>query len=219
MSKIRVLIADDHQVVREGLERVIAHEADLRVAALAADGEEAVCAAIEHAPHVAVVDMRMPILGGVALIRRLRERCPALRVLVLSMYEDERYRKAALGAGAHAYLSKRAGVSSLLRAIRSLHAHGSFEDLSAHDAATGSELEREGQTLSAREREIMGLLAAGYTQRAAADALGISKSSVETYRARIFRKLGVENRVELLSRIGAQRSDAGLIDDEGEVGP
>lgn len=194
MSKIRVLIADDHQVVREGLERVVAHEPDMRVAALAADGEEALRAVSEHAPHVAVVDMRMPVLGGVALIRRLRECSSSLRVLVLSMYEDERYRKAALGAGAHGYLSKRAGAATLLRAIRELHGGATL-------AEAQLDAESDAQALSAREQEIMALLAQGHTQRAVADALGISKSSVETYRARIFRKLGVQTRVELLARI------------------
>src|SRR3954469_21981593 len=122
MSKIRVLIADDHQVVREGLERVIAQEPDMRVTALAADGEAALRAAGEDPPHVAIIDMRMPNLGGIAAIRKLRSRCPETKIVVLSMYEDERYTKAALDAGAHGYVSKRSGAAKLLAAIRCAYA-------------------------------------------------------------------------------------------------
>src|SRR5262245_49943521 len=103
MAKIRVLVADDHAVVREGLSRLIDDQPDLQVVAEAADGEAAVAAAVQHEPHVVVLDMRMPGLGGVAAVRRLRERCPSARVLVLSMYEDAGYVRAALAAGAHGY--------------------------------------------------------------------------------------------------------------------
>ena len=99
MSRIRVLIADDHAIVRDGLALVIGSEPDMRVAALAADGEEAVARASEHRPDVAILDMRMPKLGGVAAIRALREQCPETKILVLSMYDDERLASAALAAG------------------------------------------------------------------------------------------------------------------------
>jgi len=205
MSKIRVLVADDHQVVREGLERVIGQEPDMRVVALAADGEQAVDAAREHAPHVAVIDMRMPKLGGIAAIKSLRDRSPATRVLVLSMYEDERYTKAALDAGAHGYVSKRAGAATLLGAIRRLHAGQRFVEAPAQTPGDAA-VDRAG--LSIREQEVVRLLALGHTGRAIADALGISKSSVDTYRARVFEKLGVENRAELLERIASWPRDS-----------
>jgi DNA-binding NarL/FixJ family response regulator len=198
MTAIRVLIADDHEVVREGLARVIAHEPDMCVAALAADGEQAVQAACEHAPHVAVIDMRMPKAGGVAAIRQLRERCPATRLLVLSMYEDERYTKAALDAGAHGYVSKRAASATLLHAIRALHAGERFVD--AYVVQPGASFH--GADLSLREREVLRLLLRGHAARVIAEQLGIHKSTVETYRARIFEKVGVKSRVELLARLG-----------------
>lgn len=196
MSKIRVLIADDHQVVREGLERVIAQEPDMRVTALAADGEAALLAATDDPPHVAIIDMRMPNLGGVAAIKKLRARCPETKIVVLSMYEDERYTKAALDAGAHGYVSKRSGTARLLAAIRAAHAGTRVVDGGDAPAA-------ETPLLSVREREVMRMLMLGHTSRAIASGLGITKSSVDTYRARIFQKLGVDNRAELLARVAS----------------
>jgi two-component system response regulator NreC len=193
MSRIRILIADDHAVVREGLARMISDQPDMRVVAETADGEAAVTAAVSCEPHVALLDMRMPGLGGVAAIRRMREQSPRTRVLVLSMYEDPHYVRAALAAGAHAYLGKRTGSAELLASIRRLHAGESLTNGSTPEPDSDS------LSLSAREREIMQCLVQGQTSRQIADALGITKSSVDTYRARIFRKLGVEDRASLVA--------------------
>lgn len=201
MSRIRVLIADDHQVVREGLGHVISQAHDMRVTALAADGNEALSAALEHEPHVAVVDMRMPGLGGIAAITQLRQRCPGTKVLVLSMYEDDRYVRAAVKAGAHGYVSKRSGTATLLLAIRSVHAGERFIDSANRSNGSVPGPADEEPVLSIREREVMRSLVLGQTSRVVADTLGISKSSVDTYRARIFRKWGVENRAQLLARL------------------
>jgi two-component system, NarL family, response regulator NreC len=195
MSRIRILIADDHAVVREGLARMIADQPDMRVVAESADGAAAASAAVSCEPHVALLDMRMPGLGGVAAIRRMREQSPRTRVLVLSMYEDAHYARAALAAGAQAYLGKRTGSVELLAAIRRLHA-GESPSV-AHDL--GPEPDSDTLQLSAREREIMQHVIDGQTSRQIADALGITKSSVDTYRARIFRKLGVDNRAALVA--------------------
>jgi DNA-binding NarL/FixJ family response regulator len=203
MSRIRILIADDHAVVREGLARMIADQPDMRVIAEVADGEAAITAAVSGDPHVAILDMRMPGLGGVAAIRRMREQCPRTRVLVLSMYEDAHYVRAALAAGAHAYLGKRTGSAALLDAIRRLYA-GEALPTSLEEQQAASNLEAE--PLSAREREIMDCVMKGQTSRQIADALGISKSSVDTYRARIFRKLGVDNRAALFA-LANKRND------------
>jgi DNA-binding NarL/FixJ family response regulator len=199
MARIRILIADDHAVVREGLARVLSDQADMRVVAQVADGEAALVASRENDPHVALLDMRMPGLGGVALIRRLRESCPRTRMLVLSMYEDQHYARAALAAGAHAYLGKSSSSSVLLTAIRSLHA-GS--PLTAASDDSGAMPDSASDSLSAREREIMQMVVEGQTSRQMASVLGISKSSIDTYRARVFRKLGVDSRAGLFNRIG-----------------
>jgi DNA-binding NarL/FixJ family response regulator len=198
MSRIRILIADDHAMVREGLARVIADQPDLRVVAQVADGAAAVAAAVSCDPHVALLDMRMPGLGGVAVIKRLRVECPRTRLLVLSMYEEQHYVRAAMAAGAHAYLAKRSSSQTLLDAIRRLHA-GEAPNEALNEADSG-----DSETLSAREREIMHMVVQGQTGRQIADALGISKSSVDTYRARVFRKLGVSSRAALFERVGAR---------------
>lgn len=178
---------------------MIADQPDMRVVAESSDGDAAITAAVSCEPHVALLDMRMPGLGGVAAIRRMRERCPRTRVLVLSMYEDPHYVRAALAAGAHAYLGKRTGSSELLGTIRRLHAGEVPNTKPApieHDADSA--------TLSAREREIMQCVIQGQTSRQIADELGITKSSVDTYRARIFRKLGVDNRAALVALASKQ---------------
>ena len=194
MARIRILVADDHAVVREGLVRLIDDQPDMRVVGQAADGDQAIAMARTSDPHVVLLDMRMPGLGGVAAIRRLREVCPSTRVLVLSMYEDEHYMRAAMRAGAHAYVGKRASSETLLTAIRKLRAG---EEVGAPVAS----VVESGAGLSAREREIVELVLAGHTSREVAAALGITKSSVDTYRARVFRKLGVDSRSELYARL------------------
>jgi len=219
MSRIRILIADDQAVVREGLERVLSDQPDLWVVASRADGEAALAAAKSCDPHVALLDMRMPELGGVALIRKLRELCPRTRVLVLSMYEDTHYVRAALAAGAHGYLGKRSSSQTLLDAIRRLHAGRGLETPLATDTRRDREHENVSaentENLSTREREIMRLVVQGQTSRQIADALGIGKSTVDTYRARVFRKLGVENRAALFELAG-QRALLALAADDAE---
>jgi DNA-binding NarL/FixJ family response regulator len=199
MSRIRILIADDHAVVREGLARLISDQPDMRVVAQAADGAEALAASRTTDPHIAMLDMRMPGLGGAAAIRRLRQSCPRLRVLVLSMYEDPLYRRAALAAGAHAYLGKSASSELLLSTLRSLHAGhtpGSTEQ--------AAELPPSAAGLSAREHEIARMIVSGQTGREIGVALGISKSSVDTYRARLSRKLGARGRASLFAKLTQQ---------------
>ncbi len=198
MARIRILIVDDHAVVREGLARLIDDQTDMRVVGQAADGGEAIALGGSADPHLVLLDMRMPGLGGVAAIRKLRDACPRARLLVLSMYEDEHYKRAARGAGAHGYLGKRASSELLLDTIRRLVAGETLA------ATSGGGEAADAAGLSAREREIVELIVAGHTGREVAAALGITKSSVDTYRARVFRKLGVDSRAELFARLGAR---------------
>lgn len=195
-----MLVADDHAMVREGLARLVADQPDMRVVAQAGDGEQALLLARTHQPHVVVIDMRMPgALDTACAIARLRACCPDARVLVLSMYEDASYVRAALAAGAHAYVAKRAGSAILLSAIRRLHQGERLADAFAPCAAELGPAE--GPALSARERAVIRLLVRGHTGREMAAVLGISKSSADTYRARVFRKLGVDSRAELVARV------------------
>jgi len=207
MSRIHVLIADDHAIVRDGLALVINSEPDMRVAGLASDGEAAVLAAVEHEPDIAILDMRMPKLGGVAAIRALRERCPDTKVLVLSMYADERLASAALAAGAHGYVGKHVSSEELLRAIRAVHKGVKLAE--TVDTERERDPDGESSTLSLREREVMQLVIAGHPGRVIADKLGVTKSSVDTYRARVFQKLGVNDRAELLARVASGNVELG----------
>jgi DNA-binding NarL/FixJ family response regulator len=204
MSMIRVLIADDHAVVRDGLARVIGDQVDMRVVAQVEDGDAALSAAREHGPHVVLLDMRMPGSGGASAIKRLREQCPASNVLVLSMYEERNYVRAALAAGAHGYLSKRASSAVLVDAIRKLHRGEALDPPEETSALQAPRSGAESIALSAREREVIRMVVQGHTSRAMADALGISKSSVDTYRARIFRKFGVDSRAALAAKLGVR---------------
>jgi DNA-binding NarL/FixJ family response regulator len=198
MSRMRILVADDHAVVREGLVRVLSDQQDMRVVAEASNGDEAIAAARTTDPHVVLLDMRMPGLGGAAAIRKLRESCPRVRVLVLSMYEDPHYRRAALAAGAHGYLGKSSSSDELVRAIRSLNAGQAVREPEASEPSP-----RTAAALSAREQEIVRMIVAGQTSREIAVELGITKSSVDTYRARVSRKLGVDSRAELFERVAS----------------
>jgi DNA-binding NarL/FixJ family response regulator len=198
MPRIDVLIADDHAIVREGLSLVLENEADIRVSGQARNGDEAVSMARHLAPEVVLLDLQMPGLGGAPAVSLLRTICPASKVLALSMHEDARYVRAAMAAGAHGYVAKRSGAPTLLRAIRAVAAGERFLDpaLPLQQPPPGAE-----PSLSTREREVAGMVAQGLTNRQVALALGISKSSVETYRARVFDKLGVTTRAELIERV------------------
>jgi DNA-binding NarL/FixJ family response regulator len=198
MSTIRVLIADDHAMVREGLARLIADQPDMQVVAQVADGEAALHASCAQRPDVILLDMRMPGTGGVTTIQRLRQRCSSARILVLSMYEDASYARAALSVGAHGYVGKRASAGTLLAHIRALHAG---TQVAAPALANSGEAFRDAAALSARERDVLRLLVRGHTGREVAAVLAISKSSADTYRARVFRKLGIDSRAELIARV------------------
>lgn len=120
MSQMRILVADDHTIVREVLVRLLSDQQDMRVVAEVENGEQALLAARATSPHVVLLDVRMPGVGGVATIRELRKTCPRTHVLVLSSYEDPQHRRAALAAGAHGYLGKSATAAEIVRALRSL---------------------------------------------------------------------------------------------------
>lgn len=193
-----VLVADDHAVVRQGLVALIDGERDLRVVGQAENGEQAVAAAETLAPAIAVLDMRMPGLGGAPAVALMHERCPDVAILVLSMSEEASYVRAALTAGARGYVAKRSGAETLLAALRCVAVGERYLDPLLEDAATTAVA---AGRLSVREAEVAQLIAVGHTGPAIAEQLGVSKSSIDTYRARIFNKLSVQSRAELVERL------------------
>jgi DNA-binding NarL/FixJ family response regulator len=222
MGRIRILIADDHAVLRAGLRMLIGSQRDLEVVGEASDGDEAVRKAAALRPDVALVDISMPGSSGIRAIERLREAAPATRVLVLTMHDMPAYLRAALAAGASGYVVKRAADSVLLAAIRDVY-HGRMAlDPALAASVVQSGIRRRGATgamvaapLSQREREVLELVAQGYTNQQIADHLGLSVKTVETYRARLVEKLGLQSRAELVR----YALDSGLFGGEGGTAP
>jgi len=201
---IRVLIADDHTLVRESLVGLLQGDGDVQVVAQAADGLETVEKAIATRPDVVVTDISMPRLNGIEVVRRLREALPDTRVLVLTMHQEDEYVLQAVRVGAAGYMVKDCAASELLAAVRSLHAgRGYFGPQAAKALAEQLQHpERDlgdpyGQ-LTAREREVFHLLAEGLTTKEIARQLGISTKTAENHRARVLAKLGVRNTAELV---------------------
>lgn len=199
---IRVLLADDHSVVRDGLRRLVDGAGDMQVVAEAADGREAIRKTRESSPDVAVVDISMPGLDGLEVIRQIRTEHPKLPVLVLTMHEEEQYVVRAIEAGAMGYLTKRSAAEELLLAIRKVHAGGRSLSESASEAlatrmAKGAGGRSSLDTLSTREIQVLRGLALGKSNREIAESYAISTKTVDTYRSRLLKKLDLRNNAEL----------------------
>jgi len=215
--KIRILLADDHALVREGIRRVLEEDPEFEVVAEAADGERAVALAREHMPDVAVVDITMPNASGFEVTARLQTEAPAIRVLILSMHDDVEYVMRAVRAGARGYLLKdEAGPAQLREAVRAVHSGSSFftSAVAARLAAglRGDEGEPHGpglEVLTARELDVLKGVAAGLSNKQIAADLGISRRTVESHRESLMRKLDIRT-VAGLTRFAL---DAGLLDD------
>lgn len=200
--KVRVLVADDHTLVRESLIAVLNASADLQVVGEAADGLEAVLRALALKPDVVIVDLTMPRLNGIEVVRRLHAELPGTRSLVLTMHEDEEYVLHVVRAGASGYLVKDSPTTELLHAVRSLHAgHGHFGPYAARVLA--DQLQRPPReikdpygSLTAREREVFHLMVDGLTTKEVARRMDISVKTAENHRARVLGKLGVRNVAE-----------------------
>lgn len=193
---IRVLIADDHTLVAEGLRALIAAQPDLEVVGQAGDGRAALRLAIELAPDIAVLDLSMPEMNGIEAARAIRARLPATRVVMVSMHSSPEYVQRALEAGALGYLVKRSASRELIAALRAVHAGRRFfgENIAESVIAryVDSESERDPVAkLSARERQVLQLLAESRSVAEIARELSLSPKTVETYRARVSEKLGI----------------------------
>jgi two-component system, NarL family, response regulator NreC len=203
---VRIVLADDHRLVRQGLRRVIEEHDDWTVAGEAGDGREAVRLAVELQPDVVVMDIGMPVLNGIEAVRQITRRVPAAHVLVVSMHSDEAYVVQAIEAGAIGYLLKDSADTDLLQAIASAVTGKSF--FSPAVAAVlldecRKAITRRGSAdrydaLSEREREVFQLIAEGRSNRAIADVLGVSLSTIETHRSRILEKLDLHSVAEIV---------------------
>jgi DNA-binding NarL/FixJ family response regulator len=198
VAKTRVLVADDHAVLRAGLRLLLNAQPDLEVVGEAADTREAFTKVREARPDVLTLDLTMPGGGSIKLIERLRQECPDTRVVVLTMHDDPAYLRAVLAAGAFGYVVKTAADAELLTAIRTVARGRIFADLqlSENKLPIGPAAGEAG--LSQREREVLALLAQGHTNQEIADRLYLSVKTIETYRSRITEKLGLRTRAELV---------------------
>lgn len=201
--KTRILLADDHAVVRRGLRLVLEGEHDLEVVAEAGDGAEAIDLALREDVHLAVLDVAMPRMTGLQAARELSRRLPDLRILMLSMYDNEQYFFEALRAGASGYVLKSVADRDLVEACRASMRGEPFLYPKAVTALIRDYLDRAkegdapGEVLTPRESEILKLVAEGYTSKEIGEMLVISVKTVERHRANILEKLGMRDRVEL----------------------
>lgn len=206
MRKIRVLIADDHAVLRDGLRALLNMYQDIEVVGEAGDGLEALERTIELQPDVVLMDIAMPRLGGLEATLEMRQRRLTTRVLVLTQYDNKEYVFQMLKAGAAGYILKKAAGTELVSAIRAVHAGESFLHPSAAKAVVdrylgegeGDEGERRLDQLSDREKEVLVLLAEGRSNREIAELLSLSVKTVMSHRAKIMEKLDIHNRTELV---------------------
>jgi NarL family two-component system response regulator LiaR len=204
MSKIKVLLADDHALVREGTRELLEREDDLTVVAEAGDGQEAVQMAAAHQPDVALVDVAMPRLNGIEATRAIKRLSPSTAVLILSAYDDDQYVFALLEAGAAGYLLKNVRGRDLVEAIRSVHAGESVlhpviaRKVIDHFSRSLNETSQEAKSdlLTERELQVLKLAATGMTNKDISDQLSLSIRTVQAHLSTIFSKMGAGSRTE-----------------------
>lgn len=204
--KVRILIAEDHTLVRQGLRRILEEQPGWEVAGEASNGREAVRLALQLKPDVVMMDIAMPQLNGIEAIRQITRRLPAIRIVILSMFAEEAYILQALQAGAHGYLLKDSADQELVRAIAAVSRGKSFFSPAVSRIVLDDHvryLAEKGTTdafdlLSEREREVFQLIAEGHSNKEVADLLFISPATVETHRAHIMEKLNVHSTAEIV---------------------
>ena len=206
MPKLRLLLGDDHTLVRHGLRKILEEQPDWEVVSEVGDGREAVREAIAHKPDVAIIDVAMPLLNGIDATQQIVRRTPETRVLMLSMHAEEAYVMRALQAGATGYIVKDSAGKELLKAVEAVAAGRRYfspaieklvQDENGTRAGASGFADRY-ETLSTREREIFQLIAEARSNKEVAALLDISPATVETHRARILQKLDVHNIAEVV---------------------
>lgn len=198
MAKIRVLIADDHAILRAGLAMLVNAQPDMEVVGEASNGAEALQKVLKAEPDVVLMDLTMPETNSFKVIEGIRKERPRTRVLVLTMHDDPAYLRSALAAGASGYIVKKAADTELLGGIRAVHRGRTFVDLTIAGDLAEPLPGKTRPLLSRRETEVLRLLVLGHTSQQIADRIHVSVKTVETYRARLAQKLGLSTRADLI---------------------
>ena len=206
MNKFRVLLAEDHQTVREGLKMLISREPDMEIVGEAADGREAIERALHLHPNVVVMDISMPGLNGLKATRKLKEMCPEVQVVALTRHTEGGYLQELLQAGASGYVLKQSSSEELLRAIRAVGSGQSYLDPAVTTTIVGKYTDsaikstaRNSVSLTSREADVLRLIASGYSNKEIAAQLEISVKTVEAHKANAMRKLGLRSRIDIVN--------------------
>lgn len=202
-SQYRIVIADDHNALREGLAVMLNSQADLSVVGQASDGDEAISKTRELRPDILIIDISMPNCDGIEALQVIKRECPDVHCLVFTMHDDQAFLQATLDAGGLGYVTKGAVKQELIIAVRQVARGRQYINVSTDEGGEIQADQRKQMTLnkkglSARERQVLSSVARGYSNKQIAEQLGVSTASVEQYRLRLSRKLGAKNRVDLV---------------------
>lgn len=216
MDKTRVLIADDHAIMRDGIRALLTASEDMEVVGEAADGKEAIEKTQELAPDVVIMDLSMPRMDGLEAIRRIHKKQPQVKTLVLTQHDNQEYVLSVVRAGAAGFLPKKAVSSDLMAALRALRKGESFLYPQAASVLISNYLQRSTaidpyDSLTAREREVLKLVAEGHTSRKIAELLYLSTKTITSHRNKLMQKLNLHNRSDLVRyavRHGVVSSDS-----------
>lgn len=205
MERLKILLAEDHRILREGLKRLIAEQPNMEVVGEADNGIAAWQQAIELEPDIVLMDITMPLLNGAEATMKIREQCPNVKVIALTGHRASAYLNEVLKAGASGYVLKQAAIDELIDAIHTVAKGGSYIDSASRELMVHSPLdarvykgEAQGKPLSQREIQVLSLVADGYTNKEIANELSISVKTVETHKANCMQKLDLKSRAELV---------------------
>ncbi len=204
-EKIKILIAEDHQTVREGVKLLVNSQPDMEVIGEADDGEMAVTEAVRLAPDVLLMDISMPSVNGLRATKRIRVVNPGMKILILTRHTDDGYLQQLIGAGANGYVLKQSAPTELINAIRTIAAGNSYLDPSLTRKVMGGYVERSASlrgeskgSLTEREEEVLRLIAFGYSNKEIGGRLDLSVKTIEAHKANAMRKLGISSRIDIV---------------------